>query len=67
MINLQTRELILKWTKENKTQQEIANLSGCNQSAVSRLLTKYKKTGSVKNIIRSGRPTPLNKKNSYKT
>ena len=62
MINLQTRELILKWTQENKTQQEIANLSGCNQSAVSRLLKKYKKTGSIKNIARSGRPTPLNKK-----
>ena len=62
MINLQTRELILKWTKENKTQQEIANLSGCNQSAVSRLLEKYRKTGSIKNIARSGRPTPLNKK-----
>ena len=62
MINLQTRELILKWTKENKTQQEIANLSGCNQSAVSRLLEKYRKTGSIKNRLRSGRPTPLNKK-----
>lgn len=61
MINLQTRELIIKWTKEDKTQQEIANLSGCNQSAVSRLIAKYKKTGSIKNIARSGRPTPLNK------
>lgn len=62
MINLQTRELILKWTQENKTQQEIANLSGCNQSAVSRFLTKYKMTGSIENRLRSGRPTPLNKK-----
>ncbi len=62
MINLQTRELILKWTKENKTQEEIANLAGCNQSSISRLLKKYKKTGSINNIARSGRPTPLNKK-----
>ena len=61
MINLQTRELIIKWTQKNKTQQEIANLSGCNQSAVSRLIAKYKKTGSIKNVARYGRPTLLNK------
>jgi transposase len=61
MINLQTRELVLKWKKEGKTQQQIADLIGCNQSAVSRLIVKYKKTGDVKNIPRSGRPTPLTK------
>ena len=59
MINLQTRELVLKWIKQGKTQQEIADLAGCNQSAVSRLITKYKKTGSLRNLPRSGRPTPL--------
>jgi transposase len=62
MINLQTRELILKWKKEGKTQQHIAELAGCNQSAVSRLIAKHKKTGSIKNRPRSGRPTPLTKK-----
>lgn len=62
MINLQTRELVLKWKKEGKTQQQIAALVGCNQSAISRLVAKYKKTGSVKNMPRSGRPTPLTKK-----
>jgi len=62
MINLQTRELVLKWTKQGKTQQEIADLAGCNQSAISRLIAKYKKTGSIKNRFRSGRPTPLTKK-----
>ncbi|HOI18280.1 MAG TPA: hypothetical protein PLX15_00240 [Candidatus Woesearchaeota archaeon] len=61
MINLQTRELFLKWKKEGKTQQNIAELVGCNQSAVSRLLVKHKKMRSVKNIPRSGRPTPLTK------
>jgi len=61
MINLQTRELVLKWTKDGKTQQQIADLIGCNQSAVSRLIVKYKKTGDVKNLPRSGRPTPLTK------
>ena len=62
MINLQTRELVLKWAKERKTQQQIAALVGCNQSAVSRLIAKYKKTGNIKNMPRSGRPTPLTKK-----
>lgn len=62
MINLQTRELVLKWMKEKKTQQQIAALVGCNQSAISRLIAKYKKTGSIKNMPRCGRPTPLTKK-----
>lgn len=62
MINLQTRELVLKWKKEEKTQQDIANLIGCNQSAVSRLIAKHKQTGSIENLPRSGRPTRLTKK-----
>lgn len=62
MINLQTRQLILKWKKEGKKQQQIAALVGCNQSSVSRLIEKYEKTGSIQNRPRSGRPTPLTKK-----
>jgi len=59
MLNLQTRELVLKWANQGKTQQEIADLAGCHQSAISRLIAKHKKTGSIKNRFRSGRPTPL--------
>ena len=61
MINLQTRELVLKWTREGKTQQQIASLIECNQSAISRLIAKHDRTGSVENLPRSGRPTPLTK------
>jgi transposase len=61
MINLQTRELVLRWNAEGKTQEKIADLVGCSQSAVSRLIDKFDKTGSVKNLYRSGRPTPLTK------
>lgn len=61
MINLQTRELVLKWTKDGKTQQQIADLVGSNQSSISRLITKYKKTGKFENLPRSGKPTPLTK------
>lgn len=66
MINLQTRELVLKWKREKKTQQQIADLVGCNQSAVSRLIAKFNKTGSVNNMARNGRPTPLTKKTMAK-
>lgn len=59
MINLQTRDLVLKWKSRGKTQQEISDLAGCHQSAISRLLAKYNKTGSIRNRFRSGRPTPL--------
>lgn len=59
MINLHTRELVIKWNNERKTQQQISDLVGCNQSAISRLIAKYNKTGNVKNLPRSGRPTPL--------
>jgi transposase len=62
MINLQTRELVLKWANQGKTQQEMADLTGCHQSSISRLLVKHKKTGSIKNQHRSGRPTPLTNK-----
>ena len=62
MIPLQTRELVLKWNNEGKPQQQIAALVGCNQSAVSRLIAKHNQTGSIKNLPRSGRPTPLTKK-----
>ena len=62
MINLQTRELVLKWEKEGKKQQQIAALVGCNQSSISRLIEKYEKTGSIQNRHRNGRPTPLTKK-----
>jgi len=66
MIDLQTRELILKWKREGKKQQQIAELVGCHQSAISRLVDKYETTGSVKNLPRSGRPTPLTKKTMAK-
>ena len=66
MIPIHTRELVLKWHNEGKTQQQIANLVGCNQSAISRLIVKYKKTGKIKNLSRSGRPTLLTKKNLSK-
>jgi|TARA_Y100000310_G_scaffold34225_1_gene32368 transposase len=61
MLSTKERKLILQWNHNGKTQQEIADLLGCNQSAVSRLLQKYKRKKTVANLPRSGRPTKLNK------
>ena len=63
MISINERKLIIKWNNKGKTQQEIAELLGCNQTSVGRLLTKYKSKGTVKNLPRSGRPTNLTKQN----
>lgn len=62
MISIKERELILKWNKEKKNQQEIADLLECHQSSVSRFLAKYNQKGVVKNLPRSGRPTKLTTK-----
>ena len=59
MIAIKERKLILRWNQEKKTQQEIAELLGCNQASVSRLITKYRSKGTIKNLPRSGRPTKL--------
>ena len=61
MISIKERKLILRWNEEGKTQQEIAELLGCHQSSVSRLIAKHKRKGTVANLMRSGRPTKLTK------
>ena len=63
MLSIEQRKVIIQLDKKGKTQQEIAELLDCNQSSVSRLLDKYKRSGSVKDISRSGRPTKLTKQN----
>jgi len=62
MISIKERELILKWNKDGKNQQEIANLLNCHQSSVSRFLKKFEREGTIKNLPRSGRPTVLTKR-----
>jgi transposase len=66
MISIKERELILKWNKDGKTQQDIAELLHCHQSSVSRFLVKYKRKGTVQNLPRGGRPTKLTKQNLTK-
>ena len=61
MIPRTSRELVLKWTHEGKTQQQIAALIGCHQTSICRLMRKHTQTGSLDNLPRHGRPTPLTK------
>ncbi|GFR06085.1 uncharacterized protein TNCT_32061 [Trichonephila clavata] len=44
------RLLVVKWSKEGKSLQEIASLIGVTHGCVQKILQKYKKTGSVANI-----------------
>jgi len=60
MLSISERKLALRWYNEGKTQQDIADLVGCHQTSISRLITKFKFQKNVKNILRSGRPTKLN-------
>ena len=62
MISIDQREMALRWYDEGKNQQTIADLIGCNQTSISRLIKKYSTTGVLEDLPRSGRPTKLNKK-----
>ena len=59
MLSIDKRELVLRWHGEGKNQQEIADLVGCHQASVSRLINKFVRKGIVKDLPRSGRPTKL--------
>jgi len=56
------RELIIKLSQEGRSSYEIANILGISQTKASFWIRRYKKTKSLENMPRSGRPTPLTKK-----
>ncbi len=62
MLNITQRELIVKLSKQQKKQQEIADIIGCSQPTVNLWLQREKQGHSLKTLPRSGRPTPLTKK-----
>lgn len=61
MLSISERKLAMKWHKENKSQEHIANLLGCHQSSISRLIKKQDSHQTVANLPRSGKPTKLTK------
>ena len=61
MLTKQQRELIIKLKQDGKKQQQIAQLLGCSQAAVSKWLSKHKAGRTLETLPRSGRPTKLTK------
>lgn len=56
---IKERELIIKLHKEKRSTYEISGILGISQTKASFWIRRYKKTGSLENLPRSGRPTPL--------
>lgn len=61
MLTKQQREIIIKLKQDGKKQQQIANILGCSQAAVSKWLSRYKSGRTFETLPRSGRPTKLTK------
>lgn len=57
------RELIIKLHHEKKTVRAIASILGISKSKASFWINRAKKTDSLEDKKRSGRPTPLSNKN----
>ena len=59
---IKERELIVKLHKEGNSTYDIARILGVSQTKASFWVRRYRKTGNLENMPRSGRPTPLTKK-----
>lgn len=55
------RELIIELYNKKKSTYKIADILGISQTKASFWIRRYIKTGSLENLPRSGRPTPLTK------
>jgi len=55
------RELIIELYNKKKSTYQIADILGISQTKASFWIRRYIKTGSLENMPRSGRPTPLTK------
>jgi len=55
------RELIIGLYNKKKSTYQIADILGISQTKASFWIRRYIKTGSLENLPRSGRPTPLTK------
>lgn len=58
---IKERELIIKLSKEKRSTYEIARILDISQTKASFWVRRFKKTGNLENLPRSGRPTPLTK------
>ncbi|XP_078050777.1 uncharacterized protein LOC144477163 [Augochlora pura] len=60
--NIIDRKLIIKWPDEGKSYTEIAQLLGKSKSTIHYIVKKVRTTGVLQNIVRSGRPKKLTKR-----
>lgn len=58
---IKERELMLKLYFEGRTQQNIADILGTSQQRVCFWINRFKKSGNLKNRLRSGRPSNFSK------
>ena len=56
------RELIIKLSNEKKTCRDIASILGISKSKAAFWIGRFRMTGKLEDMPRSGRPTPLTKK-----
>ena len=56
------RELIVKLSKEKRTTRDIASILGISKSKAAFWVKRFRDTESLQDKKRSGRPTPLTKK-----
>jgi transposase len=59
---LKEREFIISMHNKSKSSYEIADILDISQTKASFWIRRYKKTGSLNDMPRSGRPTPLSEK-----
>lgn len=62
-ISLDVKEIIITHFKKGITEQEIAEIVGRPRTTIHYIIDKYKKTKSIENVQRSGRPKKLNEVN----
>ncbi len=55
------RELIIKLSKEKKTVRKIGSILGISKSKASFWISKFRKSSSLEDKPRTGKPTPLTK------
>ena len=65
-LGVDQKELILGLIREGFSQRSIAKYIGKSNSTVSRVITKYKESGSLENKKRSGRPSKISDRDNRK-
>ena len=55
-LSIEQRGQAVGMLQAGKSQHEVARQMGCSQAAISKLMSKFGRTGTVKDLARPGRP-----------